>query len=676
MRPLSAYLCVSASLSFVIILCDRGFAQTAPATASIAPSDTGGESFWQKNVKLGGEIGAYGELYSISGRDRRRPASTGRLYFRPSITLFDAFSMSFDFLLSTEGSSARQNINQLGLNPSWSWGSAHIGDFTETYTPLTFNGVLVRGGGISINPGIFRFSAFGGVSKRAVPGGAEDGSYSRTIYGGRIGIGNEGGSFIDLNFVRVRDDPSSISNSLRILVPSGGETWTIDSTRIIQWNPGDVPGKVRIELSRDGGLTYQVLFGYDSTANTGSAPWLVTAPPASQALVRITSVADTTIRDASRAPFIITVVPHEPDSTQVVAAASAAPFALTPQENLVTSLSWNLRLFENALTWKSEISGSVYTRDMRAAELDNADIPAFVTNLYKPRVSTRVDYAASTELNLNLSSFSAKAGYKYLGPGYTSLGVASLLTDQQEFSLGTSLRFTSWSLTLDGARQNDNLINQKLYTTTRNRASGSLNVRPVNEWSMTLLGSYLTMENDASNDTMRVAFSNLMLGTNQMVMFGPQAVVQTIALSYMYQTSGDDNPLRKSSSNSSNSANLSAIVSPGSTFGLTPSLGIVSSTFYAPDSAMVLHEKSTTTTTYALAAQYRALENKLVTSLSFGASAVEIARSYQSSLTSSYQFTTADVVSLSVRATNFRGASGPGGTYDEYVASLTVTHRF
>ena len=674
MRPLSAYLCVGACLSFVIILCDRGLAQTAPGTASIAPSDTGRESFWQKNVKFGGEIGAYGELYSISGRDRRRPASTGRLYFRPSITLFDAFSMSFDFLLSTEGSSARQNINQLGLNPSWSWGSAHIGDFTETYTPRTFNGVLVRGGGISINPGIFRFSAFGGVSKRAVPGGAEDGSYDRTIYGGRIGIGKEGGSFIDLTFLRVRDNPSSISNSLRVLVPNGSEMWTTGSTKTIQWNPGDVTGKVKIEISRDGG-PYQVLLGLDSTANTGSAAWSVTGPLTSQAFIRITSVADTTIRDASDAPFTIDNVPR-PDSTQVVAPSAAAPFAVTPQENLVTSLSWNLRLFENALTWKSEISGSVYTRDMRAAELHNADIPAFVTNLYKPRVSTRVDYAASTELNLNLSSFSAKAGYKYLGPGYTSLGVASLLTDQQEFSLGTSLRFTSWSLTLDGARQNDNLINQKLYTTTRNRASGSLNVRPVNVWSMTLLGSYLTMENDASNDTMRVAFSNLMLGTNQMVMFGPQAVVQTIALSYMYQTSGDDNPLRKSSSNSSNSANLSAIVSPGSTFGLTPSLGIVSSTFYAPDSAMVLHEKSTTTTTYALAAQYRALENKLVTSLSFGASAVESSKSYQSSLTSSYQFTTADVVSLSVRATNFRGASGPGGTYDEYVASLTVTHRF
>ena len=57
-------------------------------------------------VNISGEAGFSGELYSISGRDARRPGASGRVFIRPTLTLFNNFSVNFDIFLSTEGSSA------------------------------------------------------------------------------------------------------------------------------------------------------------------------------------------------------------------------------------------------------------------------------------------------------------------------------------------------------------------------------------------------------------------------------------------------------------------------------------------------------------------------------------------------------------------------------------------
>ena len=73
-------------------------------------------------VKLSGDIETYGELYSISGRERRRPSSTARLFFRPTLSIYDLMSVSFNFLLSTQGNSRSfqhqiNQINQFGIQP-------------------------------------------------------------------------------------------------------------------------------------------------------------------------------------------------------------------------------------------------------------------------------------------------------------------------------------------------------------------------------------------------------------------------------------------------------------------------------------------------------------------------------------------------------------------------------
>lgn len=173
-------------------------------------------------VRIQGEMGSDGELYRISGRDPRRPGESGRLFFNPTLS-FGSLSITGNFLLSTEGSSliglgglpGRQRINQFGLRPRWSWGQLYLGSFSDSWTPLTWGGVRVDGVGVDLTPGVLRFGMFTGSSRQPVFGGATSGSFGRSILGARVGAGRrpESGTavrFIDVVFLRVRDDPSSL----------------------------------------------------------------------------------------------------------------------------------------------------------------------------------------------------------------------------------------------------------------------------------------------------------------------------------------------------------------------------------------------------------------------------------------------------------------------------------
>jgi len=179
--------------------------------------------------KYSGQIGLYGELYSISGKESRRPTATGRVFFRPTITLFNNFNINFDVLLSTDGSYARQQINRISLHPEWGWGKAHIGDFSHQFSNFTLNGETITGGGLELYPGIFRFEIVGGRTKRKVENGLYNSTYARYLAGVKLGIGKEGGSFFNINVIKAKDDISSlpriapgnseIAGSARILTP-------------------------------------------------------------------------------------------------------------------------------------------------------------------------------------------------------------------------------------------------------------------------------------------------------------------------------------------------------------------------------------------------------------------------------------------------------------------------
>ncbi len=165
-------------------------------------------------ARITGDFGISGEYYSVSGREARRPESSARVYLRPTLILFGTFRTSLDIIYSTEGSSARQSIGQFAIHPSWSWGTAHIGDFSHKFSEYTLSNITIRGGGVEINPGLFRFQAVGGQTKRKVESSPDNSVFAQYAYGVKLGVGKEDESYFDLNFIKVKDDKGSLPLSL------------------------------------------------------------------------------------------------------------------------------------------------------------------------------------------------------------------------------------------------------------------------------------------------------------------------------------------------------------------------------------------------------------------------------------------------------------------------------
>jgi hypothetical protein len=98
---------------------------------------------------------------------------------------------------------------------------------------------------------------------------------------------------------------ATVIAQLTVASPNGGENWETNSIQTITWTgPSQtyVPD-VKIELSRNNGGSWETLFA--STPNDNSQAWTVTDPATTQALIRISDVANPSHNDSSNSVFTI-----------------------------------------------------------------------------------------------------------------------------------------------------------------------------------------------------------------------------------------------------------------------------------------------------------------------------------------------------------------------------------
>lgn len=142
---------------------------------------------------------------------------------------------------------------------------------------------------------------------------------------------------------------------------------------------------------------------------------------------------------------------------------------LTPRENYVFEMDGKLNLFDEHLTLEGEGAMSLYTRDTRDPEFASSAIPSFVKNLTNPRLSSSVDYLYSGRLVYTNAESATKisAGVKMIGPGYTSLGVPNMRTDQFGYEAKFDQQLFERRVTIGSffRTYSDNLIDWKSSTT-------------------------------------------------------------------------------------------------------------------------------------------------------------------------------------------------------------------
>ncbi|MGH8010807.1 MAG: hypothetical protein ACREQ3_27790, partial [Candidatus Binatia bacterium] len=106
----------------------------------------------------------------------------------------------------------------------------------------------------------------------------------------------------DGNFT-IGGSPPPPTVNIMVVAPNGGEQWAIGSKQKIKWTSSGVSGNVKIEVSRNGGASWILLFS--STANDGTENWKVTGPATAQAQIRVSSVSNPSVVDTSNGNFTI-----------------------------------------------------------------------------------------------------------------------------------------------------------------------------------------------------------------------------------------------------------------------------------------------------------------------------------------------------------------------------------
>lgn len=535
-----------------------------------------------------GEVGTFGEMYSMSGGEARRPSATGRLFLRSRIALFGTVDVDLDLLYSTEGQSGftlggagRQSINQFSLTPEWSWGRAYVGSFSDSYSSLTWDGTRVRGFGFNVNPGPVRLGAFRGKTQDAVLGGAVDGAYERTMWGGRIGYGRRAadgeGGFLDVVFLRTADDPSSLSS-----------------------------------------------------------------------------------------PAVL----DEPATPTVNA------FAVTPEENVVVAAVSRIPLWGERLVWSGELATSLHSRDRRAPELTEEALDEYVgllRSFMTPRASTYGDVAHRAELelrNVNLPgataqsprTLSASVGYRHVGAGYVSLGLASLPADQSALNTQVGIRFRTWNASVRGMRQHDNLLDQKLATTTRHRFAANGSFRPSRSLATSVRASFNAIGNDSNDPDRRVDYTSWMVGATQTVQLAQHSMLRALSFSYAYQRAGDANPLRAANAIRAHDARVRTSLTVTPRLSITPGIGLSASN--TGDTDWQLRH------TYSLAANYRPSRGRWSTSASLANSRLNAGGAIQGALTARYNITASDLVTVSLRSNRVSGVQTDRGHFHENIATI------
>ncbi len=125
----------------------------------------------------------------------------------------------------------------------------------------------------------------------------------------RSGNARNGNSTLDASSEIYFRDASDLPAfpSITVVSPNGGEEWVIGREETIQWNSSGLYN-VRLELSRDGGASYELLESSVS-ATPPSYSLKPVAPATADALIRITTPTPTSVEDVSDKPFSIAPPP-------------------------------------------------------------------------------------------------------------------------------------------------------------------------------------------------------------------------------------------------------------------------------------------------------------------------------------------------------------------------------
>ncbi len=174
----------------------------------------------------------------------------------------------------------------------------------------------------------------------------------------------------------------------------------------------------------------------------------------------------------------------------------ANPGNALPAENLNITPEFGLVLWGGKVSFESSLSVSVFTRDRTSDELELDEVPAFFTSIFTPRTSTRVDYAGEVMSRFSRGPFRIDSGYERIQPGFRSLGLGYVRSDQETYRVRPQVRILGDRANISGmfSKGRNNLLDTRVTTTQRQQLGLNTMVRLTQSVNMTL--SYIRLTNE------------------------------------------------------------------------------------------------------------------------------------------------------------------------------------
>jgi len=224
---------------------------------------------------------------------------------------------------------------------------------------------------------------------------------------------------------------------------------------------------------------------------------------------------------------------------------------ILPQENVVAGIKGGLSLAKGAVKIGGELSASALTRDSRSMPMSVPNYPEWANTIMEPKLSTSVDFAANVKVDISFSSTSFSGSYKYVGPGYNSLGSPYLTNDIQGFSLSASQGLWNNQVSLNASfdEAQDNLLGLKSATTTTLVASFNIFIAVGMLPYLSFGYNSYSLHNDDPNDSLRVDNITQSYTANTGTSFNLMGMEHSLNLSYSLQRYRDRSPFAWLSSN-------------------------------------------------------------------------------------------------------------------------------
>ncbi|HKJ44707.1 MAG TPA: hypothetical protein VJ991_02675, partial [Balneolales bacterium] len=346
------------------------------------------------------------------------------------------------------------------------------------------------------------------------------------------------------------------------------------------------------------------------------------------------------------------------------------------------------------------VTVSVFTRDINSNMLDlsSAGVPGFITGVFKPRISTRVNYAGNANMALNLNVFSLNLGVERIQPGFTSLGISQIRDDRQTIHIAPKFKLFGGRLVMSNqlSLSQDNLTGTRFTTQKSTQFGTNLEAQLTNMFTVSAsynLFLHDIVPNASVADSLTAGLgqtqtsNNFMLQPTLSIQSG--SLVHTISLSLSYltlNTNLDQTPATNQTAGMpSNYGSNTYTGTLSYSVSLPSGMGINASANYMKNQSNAIDIKNLGINT---GLSYSLFKNKLTLSLNGGYNTnkstpknnpmipgVQMAQ-ITGNGSASYRLTSKDSFSLSMRFLDNQAQQGNGRSFQEVEGRFQYRHRF